>query len=33
MEQGTKEGGRLSGARNKWRGEVEWSREQMEGGG
>ena len=31
MEQGTKGGGRLSGAGNKGRGEVEWSREQREG--
>ena len=31
MEQGTKGGGRLSGAGKKGRGEVEWSREQREG--
>ena len=31
MEQETKVGGRLSGAGNKGRGEVEWSREQREG--
>ena len=33
MEQGTKGRGRLSGARNKGTGEVEWSKEQRKGGG
>ena len=32
MEQGTKGGGRLRGAGNKGRGEVEWSREQRGNG-